>query len=130
MNEENLRAYLATALTGLQGQERAEVFEASGCIGSVCERSGVALYQPRLQTDPVEHSQVAPRDVYLTDRERVVTSDLVIALCTQPRGVSTTLRHILTEFSEFFHVSWTGLLIQASVGTAGGLGALRTKRSG
>ncbi|PYT57155.1 MAG: hypothetical protein DMG35_20810 [Acidobacteria bacterium] len=46
------------------------------------------------------------------------------------RGVSTTLRHILTEFSEFFHVSWTGLLIQASVGTAGGLGALRTKRSG
>src|SRR5438445_12844884 len=46
------------------------------------------------------------------------------------RGVSTTLRHILTEFSEFFHVSWTGLLMQASVGTAGGLGALRTKRSG
>jgi transcriptional regulator with XRE-family HTH domain len=27
---------------------------------------------------------VGPRDVYLTDRERVVTSDLVIALCTQP----------------------------------------------
>ena len=49
---------------------------------------------------------------------------------TAERGVSTTLRHILTEFSEFFHVSWTGLLIQASVGTAGGLGALRTKRSG
>jgi hypothetical protein len=47
-----------------------------------------------------------------------------------PRGVSTTLRHMLTEFSEFFHVSWIGLLIHASVGTAGGLGALRTKRSG
>jgi len=47
-----------------------------------------------------------------------------------PRRVSTTLRHMLTEFSEFFHVSWTGLLIHASVGTAGGLGALRTKRSG
>jgi DNA-binding NarL/FixJ family response regulator len=46
------------------------------------------------------------------------------------RRVSTTLRHMLTEFSEFFHVSWTGLLIHASVGTAGGLGALRTKRSG
>ena len=27
---------------------------------------------------------------------------------------------MLTEFSEFFHVSWTGLLIHASVGTAGG----------
>ena len=43
------------------------------------------------------------------------------------RRVSTTLRHMLTEFSEFFHVSWTGLLIHASVGTAGGLGALRTE---
>jgi precorrin-6B methylase 1 len=48
----------------------------------------------------------------------------------EERRVSTTLRHMLTEFSEFFHVSWTGLLIHASVGTAGGLGALRTKRSG
>jgi hypothetical protein len=48
----------------------------------------------------------------------------------QWRRVSTTLRHMLAEFSEFFHVSWTGLLIHASVGTAGGLGALRTKRSG
>jgi len=45
---------------------------------------------------------------------------------TACRRVSTTLRHMLTEFSEFFHVSWTGLLIHASVGTAGGLGALRT----
>jgi len=49
---------------------------------------------------------------------------------TGERRVSTTLRQMLTEFSEFFHVSWTGLLIHASVGTAGGLGALRTKRSG
>jgi hypothetical protein len=48
----------------------------------------------------------------------------------EDRRVSTTLRHMLTEFSEFFHVSCTGLLIHASVGTAGGLGALRTKRSG
>lgn len=79
-----LRAYLATALTGLQGPERAEVFQASDCIGTVCEQLGFALYQPRLKTDPVEHSEVDPRDVYLTDRERVVTSDLVIALCIQP----------------------------------------------
>ena len=31
---------------------------------------------------------------------------------------------MLTEFSEFFHVSWTGLLIHASVGTAGGVGSV------
>ena len=48
----------------------------------------------------------------------------------QVRRVSTTLRQVLTEFSEFFHVSGTGLLIQTSLGRAGGLGALRTKRSG
>ena len=41
-----------------------------------------------------------------------------------------TLRQVLTEFSEFFHVSGTGLLIQTSLGRASGLGALRTKRSG
>jgi YesN/AraC family two-component response regulator len=52
------------------------------------------------------------------------------AMIKAMRRVSTTLRHMLTEFSEFFHVSWTGLLIQASMGTTGGLGALRTKRSG
>src|SRR5208337_2677902 len=46
------------------------------------------------------------------------------------RRVSTTLRQVVTEFSEFFHVIRTGLLIQTSLGRAGGLGALRTKRSG
>jgi hypothetical protein len=56
--------------------------------------------------------------------------ELRSVLNREVRRVSTTLRHMLTEFSEFFHVSWTGLLIHASVGTAGGLGALRTKRSG
>ena len=49
---------------------------------------------------------------------------------TLERRVSTTLRQVLTEFSEFFHVSGTGLLIQTSLGRAGGFGALRTKRSG
>jgi hypothetical protein len=61
-----------------------------------------------------------------------VPGDSICALADalEARRVSTTLRQMLTEFSEFFHVSWTGLLIHASVGTAGGLGALRTKRSG
>ena len=60
-----------------------------------------------------------------------VTLDGVTILVTRSiRRVSTTLRHMLTEFSEFFHVSWTGLLIHAWAGTSRGLGALRTKRSG
>jgi len=60
----------------------------------------------------------------------VVGDTATLRIRFDDRRVSTTLRHMLTEFSEFFHVSWTGLLIHASVGTAGGLGALRTKRSG
>jgi len=43
-------------------------------------------------------------------------ADWHLDLETAKRRVSTTLRHLFTEFSEFFHVSWTGLLIQASVG--------------
>ena len=46
------------------------------------------------------------------------------------RRVSTTLRQVLTEFSDVFHVTGTGLLIQTSLGSCGGLGALPPKRSG
>jgi len=46
------------------------------------------------------------------------------------RRVSSTFRQVLTEFSGFFHVTGTGLLIQTSLGSWGDLGALRTKRSG
>jgi anti-sigma B factor antagonist len=59
---------------------------------------------------------------------RIVLGEESAAL--RDRRVSTTLRQVLTGFSEFFHVSGTGLLIQTSLGRAGGLGALRTKRSG
>ncbi len=78
------RAYLATALTGLRPEERREVFDLSDLIERTCSGSGISLYQPRLATDPVKNAQVQAREVYLTDRERVVTSDLIVALCTQP----------------------------------------------
>jgi len=41
-----------------------------------------------------------------------------------------TFRQVLTKFSDFLHVTGAGLLIQTSLGSWGGLGALRTKRSG
>ena len=84
MTEESMRAYLATALTGLSDEERAEVFRYSEEIARICKRHDVLLYQPRQHTDPVIHAERPASDVYLTDRERVATSDLVIALCTQP----------------------------------------------
>src|SRR6266481_2340610 len=119
-----LRAYLATALTGLQTHERGEVFEASNCIGTVCEQSGFALYQPRLKTDPIEHSEVVPRDVYLTDRERVVTSDLVIALCTQPSfGVGIEIQLAAGAVVPVLLLSKKGIHLSKMV--TGGLGHTR-----
>jgi hypothetical protein len=49
-------------------------------------------------------------------------------LAHRDRRVSTTLKQVLTEFGEIFHVTWTGLLIQTSLGRSGGLGALRGTR--
>lgn len=44
--------------------------------------------------------------------------------------VSSTFRQVVTKFSDFHHATGTGLLIQTSLGSWAGLGALRTKRSG
>lgn len=84
MTECQLRAYLATALTNLSELERARVFSCSDVIDRVCSRFGINLYKPKDHTDPIRHAEREPRDVYLTDRERVATSDIVIALCTHP----------------------------------------------
>jgi hypothetical protein len=46
------------------------------------------------------------------------------------RRVSTTLRQALTEFSELFHVTGTGLLIQTLMGSWGGFGVPVMKRPG
>jgi transcriptional regulator with XRE-family HTH domain len=75
---------LATALTGLRDEERNVVFRCSDEISRICGQLGISLYQPREHTDPVIHADRPARDVYLTDRERVLTSDLVVALCTHP----------------------------------------------
>jgi LytS/YehU family sensor histidine kinase len=82
---------------------------------------------PRLLLQPLVENAVRHGIAQCESGGTIVVS---AELRNELRDVSTTLRHMLTEFSEFFHVSWTGLLIHASVGTAGGLGALRTKRSG
>jgi transcriptional regulator with XRE-family HTH domain/nucleoside 2-deoxyribosyltransferase len=84
MSECQLRAYLATALTNLSAGERAEVFSCSDLVDRVCCQSGLSLYKPKDYTDPLAHAEKKARDVYLTDRERVATSDIIIALCTHP----------------------------------------------
>lgn len=79
-----LNAYLASALTGLDSNERSLVFQLSDTVSLVCEKHGIKLYEPRKITDPVHHSDINDTVVFNTDRERVLDSDLLIFLSHFP----------------------------------------------
>jgi transcriptional regulator with XRE-family HTH domain len=79
-----LSAYLASALTGLTPDQRQLVFHLSDIAATVCADQGITLYEPRKQTDPVHHASVEDAAVFRIDRERVLSSDLLIHLCHFP----------------------------------------------
>jgi transcriptional regulator with XRE-family HTH domain len=75
-----LTAYLASALTGLGEDQRRLVFHLSDAVAEVCKRHGIDVYEPRKSTDPVHHADVPAGTVWHIDRDRVLSSDLVIHL--------------------------------------------------
>ena len=75
-----LNAYLACALTGLDKDQRHLVFQLSDITSLICNKHGIDLYEPRKATDPVHHPDVSDTEVFKTDRERVLNSDLLIHL--------------------------------------------------
>lgn len=79
-----LSAYLASALTGLDAVQKALVVHLSDITSVVCRAVDIDLYEPRKKTDPVHHVNVPDSEVFKTDRERVVSSDLLIHLCHFP----------------------------------------------
>ncbi|WP_069764459.1 helix-turn-helix domain-containing protein [Streptomyces sp. LUP47B] len=79
-----LDAYLASALTGLDSDERKYLFEISDTVADVCTYNDVRLYEPRKVTDPVHHTTVPDVEVFRTDRQRVINSDLLIYLAHHP----------------------------------------------
>lgn len=79
-----LQAYLACALTGLDFDRRSLIFQLSDVTSQICEKHGISLYEPRKKTDPVHHPTVEDIDVFNTDRERVLNSDLLIYLSLFP----------------------------------------------
>jgi len=79
-----LEAYLASALTGLSPENRAVVDHLSDVIDIACREVEIDLYQPAKYTDPQKHATVSPHDVFKKDRERVVSSDLLLHLCHFP----------------------------------------------
>ena len=79
-----LKAYLACALTGLSKEQRRLMFHLSDIISVICQEQGIELYEPRKKTDPVHHQEVKDAEVFRTDRERVLDSDLLIHLGHYP----------------------------------------------
>src|SRR5205823_10336396 len=64
--------------------QRMLMFHLSDIVALVCEEQNIALYEPRRQTDPVYHPDVADVEVFRLDRERVLASDLLIHLAHYP----------------------------------------------
>jgi transcriptional regulator with XRE-family HTH domain len=79
-----LRAYLASALTGLSEEKRNTIFAISDRVNQICLETDIELYEPRKKTDPVHNPGVSDADVFKLDHDRVVTCDLVIHLCHYP----------------------------------------------
>lgn len=79
-----LTAYLASALTGLNADQRQLVSQLSDTVAQVCKEHNIDLYEPRKATDPVHHPDVSDTEVFRTDRKQVLSSDLVIHLTHYP----------------------------------------------
>jgi serine/threonine protein kinase/transcriptional regulator with XRE-family HTH domain len=81
---EPLHGYIATALTGLGPDVREAIVFASHSIVAECKEHELYVYQPRLASDPVSHSDVSAEEVYRLDRGRVVAADVLFVLANQP----------------------------------------------
>jgi transcriptional regulator with XRE-family HTH domain len=79
-----IKAYLASALTGLDEARRKEIFEAQDIIGELCKSKGIELYQPRLSSDPLKHPGLSASLVYSIDRQRVLESDVLLVMTNEP----------------------------------------------
>jgi len=79
-----LQAYLACALSGLTADQRLALFHVSDIVATICESCNIELYEPRKKTDPVNNPEISDSQVWTTDRERVVSSDLLIHLAYYP----------------------------------------------
>ncbi len=61
----------------------------------LCEEIGFLAYVPHINTDPINHPNISPRQVFETDKHQVTTSDLVIAYLGFPAfGVGMELAYV------------------------------------
>lgn len=79
-----LDAYLACALTGLDVRDRDLMATLSHSVAMIGRELNYAVYEPRNITDPVHNPDVPDWQVWQTDREKVLTTDLLIHLAHFP----------------------------------------------
>lgn len=96
MNKEIFRVYISGALTGIKNSELIKSFYED--IGLLCKNMGFESYVPHLNTDPINHATIDPRQVFETDKHQVGMSDLVIAYLGLPSfGVGMELAYAETK---------------------------------
>ncbi|MBW4625812.1 MAG: XRE family transcriptional regulator [Brasilonema octagenarum HA4186-MV1] len=96
MNTTHTRVYVSGALTDIENPEAIKDFYET--IGLLCQKIGFQAYVPHLNTDPINHPNISPRQVFETDKHQVSTSDLVIAYLGFPAfGVGMELAYAETK---------------------------------
>lgn len=74
--------YISGALTNTKRAEELKGFYEA--LAALCSKLGLEPYVPHLVTDPSMHPNVAPRDVFDTDKNQILRSALVLAYVGEP----------------------------------------------
>ncbi len=87
-----MQLYISGALTGIEKPTEIKAFYEA--IALITEEIGFQAYVPHVNTDPINNPDVTPRQVYETDKNQVISSDLVIAYIGYPSlGVGMELAY-------------------------------------
>lgn len=90
------KLYISGALTGIEKPTEIKAFYEA--IALTTEKIGFQAYVPHVNTDPINNPDVTPRQVYETDKNQVISSDLVIAYIGYPSlGVGMELAYAETN---------------------------------
>jgi transcriptional regulator with XRE-family HTH domain len=86
---DEILGYLATPLTGLAPNAEKEVRRVIDLIRDVASEKEFnsprfEIYWPGDHTHPLQHADISPSQVYVTDRSRASTHDFIIIFCGSP----------------------------------------------
>lgn len=77
-----MRVYISGALTNVPHVNSLKLLYES--IGKVCVEYNLDPYIPHMHTDPLQHPNLTPAEVFANDKEKVSLSSLVIAYVGYP----------------------------------------------